>query len=213
MDVAEARALQTAMDRFVRRFDEQHRFTAADIRNMHRTWLGDIYEWAGEYRSVNMSKDGFPFATAALIPELMQKFQKRILARVTPCRFAGREEVAGAMAEAHVELVLIHPFRDGNGRVARALKSHGVAGGPAAVRLQSDSGCTKDRILRGHPGWNGPELQANDKDLRGTYRAERRGDLTGRGPGTDGSDLAIVPALAPVSIAVDVDTAVMRSRR
>ena len=33
------------------------------------------------------------------------------------------------------------------------------------------------------------------------------------GPGTDGSDLAIVPALAPVSIAVDVDTVVMRSRR
>ena len=53
----------------------------------------------------------------------MQKLQKRILARVTPCRFAGREEVAGAMAEAHVELVLIHPFRDGNGRVARALSS------------------------------------------------------------------------------------------
>lgn len=123
MDVAEARALQTAMDRFVRQFDEQHRFTAADIRNMHRTWLGDIYEWAGEYRSVNMSKDGFPFATAALIPDLMQKLQKRVLARVTPCRFAGREDVAGALAEAHVELVLIHPFRDGNGRVARALSS------------------------------------------------------------------------------------------
>lgn len=123
MDVAEARALQTAMDSFVRRFDEQHRFTAADIRSMHRTWLGDIYEWAGEYRSVNMSKDGFPFATAGMIPDLMQKLQRRVLARVTPCRFGGREDVAGALAEAHVELVLIHPFRDGNGRIARALST------------------------------------------------------------------------------------------
>ena len=87
MDVAEARALQTAMDRFVRRFDQQHRFTAADIRIMHRTWLGEIYAWAGEYRSVNMSKDGFPFATAGLIPDLMLKFQKRVLSRCTPCRF------------------------------------------------------------------------------------------------------------------------------
>lgn len=30
-------------------------------------------------------------------------------------------EVVRALAEAHVELLLIHPFRDGNGRIARAL--------------------------------------------------------------------------------------------
>ena len=63
------------------------------------------------------------------------------------------------------------------------------------------------------PQLQGPELQAHDKDLRGAYRAERRGDLTGRGPGTEGSDLAMVPGLAPVSIAVDEDTVVTRSRR
>ena len=123
MDVAEARALQTAMDRFVRRFDERHRFTAADIRTMHRTWLGEIYAWAGEYRSVNMSKDGFPFATAGRIPDLMLKFQRRVLSRRTPCRFERREDVVEALGEAHVELVLIHPFRDGNGRIARAFST------------------------------------------------------------------------------------------
>ena len=123
MGVAEARAFQTAMDIFIRRFDQEHRFTAADIRNMHRTWLGEVYQWAGEYRSVNMSKDGFPFATAGLIPDLMRDYQKRVLARRTPCRFQRREEVLEALGEAHVELVLIHPFRDGNGRVARALST------------------------------------------------------------------------------------------
>ena len=121
MDVAEARALQAAMDRFVREFDELHRFTAADIRRMHRTWLGEIYEWAGEYRSVNMSKDGFPFAKAALIPDLMLKLQSRVLSRFTPCRFERSADVVEALAQVHVELVLIHPFRDGNGRIARAL--------------------------------------------------------------------------------------------
>lgn len=32
-------------------------------------------------------------------------------------------DVVRALAETHVELVLIHPFRDGNGRLARVLSS------------------------------------------------------------------------------------------
>jgi len=123
MDATEARALQVAMDRFVRRFDARHRFTAADIRGMHLTWLSGIYGWAGEYRSVNMSKDGFPFATAGLIPDLMLKFQRRVLSSCTPCGFKQRVDVVEALGWAHVELVLIHPFRDGNGRIARAFST------------------------------------------------------------------------------------------
>lgn len=38
-------------------------------------------------------------------------------------RVANADEVIRALAETHVELVLIHPFRDGNGRVARVLAS------------------------------------------------------------------------------------------
>jgi cell filamentation protein len=121
MNRVETVALQSATDGFFRRFDEEHRFTAEDIRKMHQVWLGGIYAWAGEYRSVNVSKDGFMFAAAARIPDLMLDFQRMVLARRTPCRFAERQEVADALAEVHVELLLIHPFRDGNGRIARAL--------------------------------------------------------------------------------------------
>ena len=32
------------------------RFTAEDIRRMHRLWLREIYSWVGEYRQVNMAK-------------------------------------------------------------------------------------------------------------------------------------------------------------
>jgi cell filamentation protein len=53
MDDAEAAALRRTMDALVRQYDEGHRFTAADVRAMHRSWLGGIYEWAGEYRMVN----------------------------------------------------------------------------------------------------------------------------------------------------------------
>ena len=121
MDVAEARALETAMVGFVGEFDEKHRFIAADIREIHRRWLGGIYEWAGEYRQVNVSKGEFPFAAAARVPDLMAEFETDVLSRLTPCNFKARAAIARALAETHVELVLIHPFREGNGRAARVI--------------------------------------------------------------------------------------------
>ena len=123
MDTAEARVLEQAMDVLLRTYGETHRFTAADLCNCHRTWLGDIYEWAGHYRQVNVSKDGFPFATAMQVPALMDQFELDVLRRCTPCTFADHTGVVRALAETHVELVLIHPFRDGNGRLARVLST------------------------------------------------------------------------------------------
>jgi cell filamentation protein len=82
--------------------------------------LGGIYPWAGNYRQVMMSKDGFPFAAPAFIPNLMAEFEQKILARHTPCR-GDDENVAESLAIVHVELVLVHPFREGNGRLARLL--------------------------------------------------------------------------------------------
>jgi cell filamentation protein, protein adenylyltransferase len=60
MDDAEAKALEKTLESLLRKYSETHRFTAADIRECHYTWLGDIYEWAGQYRQVNLSKDAFP---------------------------------------------------------------------------------------------------------------------------------------------------------
>ena len=123
MDASEARALERAMDVLVRTYRETHRFTAADLCDCHRTWLGGIYEWAGRYRRVNVSKDGFPFAAAAQVPALMEQFERDVLRRCTPCTVTSRGAVVRALAETHVELVLIHPFRDGNGRLARVLST------------------------------------------------------------------------------------------
>ena len=123
MDATEAKALERAMDVLVRTYSENHRFTAADTCECHRTWLGAIYEWAGRYRHVNVSKGDFPFAAAAQVPALMDQFERDVLQRCTPCTFADRVTVVRALAETHVELVLIHPFRDGNGRLARVLST------------------------------------------------------------------------------------------
>lgn len=61
------------------------------------------------------------FAAAAHIPELMRQFEQDQLNRLTPCRFEDTATIAKALAEVHVELILIHPFREGNGRIARLL--------------------------------------------------------------------------------------------
>jgi cell filamentation protein len=121
MDEVEAVALTSAMDEAIQRFDRGYRFTSADICAFHRSWLGDIYAWAGTYRQVNLLKDDFPFAASREIPRLMAEFERTVLFRNTPCDFSSRTAVVHALAETHAELVLIHPFREGNGRVARAL--------------------------------------------------------------------------------------------
>lgn len=120
MERAETLALLQTTEEMLDRFDQNHRFTAADICFVHRTWLGDIYSWAGSYRQVMMSKSGFPFAAPAYIPQLMTDFEKDILARHTPCTGAD-DMVSLSLAIVHIELVLIHPFREGNGRLARLL--------------------------------------------------------------------------------------------
>ena len=123
MDAAEANALIEAMDRLVRLYDAEHRFTAKDICEFHRVWLGGIYAWAGEYRQVNVSKGNFMFAAAGRISALMSEFERDVLARCTPCKFETTEKIVSALAVTHVELVLIHPFREGNGRISRVLST------------------------------------------------------------------------------------------
>lgn len=123
MDDVEAKALEKTLDELVRTISDRHRFTASDICKFHKAWLGDIYEWAGVYRQGNVSKDDFPFAAAARIPSLMEGFEKDALRRNTPCRFKKRADVVRALSETHVELVLIHPFREGNGRITRVLST------------------------------------------------------------------------------------------
>ena len=97
------------------------RFTADAICHLHRTWLGAIYSWAGQYREVNVSKGGFMFAAAKQVPRLMLGFEQGPLQNFTPCRFADTEAQVRALATVHVELLLVHPFREGNGRCARLL--------------------------------------------------------------------------------------------
>ena len=117
----ESEALLVAQETLVDRYAAEHRFAAEDVCAIHRTWLGGIYPWAGHYRNVNIAKGNFHFAAASQIPRLMQALEGEALAEHTPCRIADPGEIAVSLAVVHAELVLIHPFREGNGRCARLL--------------------------------------------------------------------------------------------
>jgi cell filamentation protein len=117
----ESEALVEATQQLIDETRVDQRFTGQDICRMHRRWLGAIYAWAGEYRSVNVSKGGFMFAAAGLVPRLMEELERCSLRQFTPCRFEQPSDQAMAIATVHVEFLLIHPFREGNGRCARLL--------------------------------------------------------------------------------------------
>jgi cell filamentation protein len=121
MDQAEFEALLLAQEAYLHRLTTETRFTAALLREMHRDWLGGLYEWAGEYRMVELSKGGFQWPPAHRVAANMERFEAGLLREHTPCRPAPLPEVARRMAEVHAELLLIHPFREGNGRLARWL--------------------------------------------------------------------------------------------
>ena len=68
-----------------------------------------------------MGKGNFMFAATAQVPRLMQEFERGPLHEYMPCRFETADEQARALAVVHAELILIHPFREVNGRCARLL--------------------------------------------------------------------------------------------
>lgn len=117
MQFAESLALEAVEEVLLTRFAAGHRFTADDVRLIHRLWLAEIYAWAGEYRNVNIAKGGFMFATAQQVPRLMDEFEARFLQPLTPCASMDEAALVAALARTHA----IHPFREGNGRCARLL--------------------------------------------------------------------------------------------
>jgi len=121
MDQAEYDALEEAQDRYLDLVTEETVFTTEFIRKMHRDWLGSIYAWAGTYRTVEMSKGGFTWPPASRIADNMDRFESTLLKPKTPFRKTSIEEAAKDLAIIHSELLLIHPFREGNGRLARWL--------------------------------------------------------------------------------------------
>ncbi len=90
------------------------------IYRIHRIAFTDLYEFAGKLRTVNISKGGFVFPAALYLDNAMKEFEKEMLLTL-PDTFVNDDDCISHIASIHAELLFIHPFREGNGRVARIL--------------------------------------------------------------------------------------------
>jgi cell filamentation protein len=159
--------LQTAL---LDEVEADQRITVNDLCNWHRDWLGQVYVWAGEFRSVNMQKGEFPFAAVTQIPKLMSEFDSNYLSRFTPCDGMDETRLTEALANCHVELIIIHPFREGNGRLARVLATVMAlqAGAPLLdfTYLTENEAHYISAIHHGHAGDYGPMKRVYSEVLR-----------------------------------------------
>lgn len=85
---------------------------------IHRYLFEDIYEWAGNLRTVEMSKKGTLFASVAELPFLCNACLER-LQKQDCFRNLHFSEFVAELADLYSSLNLIHPFREGNGRTLR----------------------------------------------------------------------------------------------
>lgn len=117
LEAAEVELTQARIEQFEPDFGD---ISLAALRGIHRHLFQDVYQWAGELRSVDISKGSTRFANVSRVePEadklFLQLAQENYLVELQRERFVSR------LAHFYCELNVVHPFRDGNGRAQRLL--------------------------------------------------------------------------------------------
>lgn len=93
-------------------FDVEH------YKLIHKYLFEDIYDWAGEYRTVNISKKGTKFASADQISDLMNACFIRLKDN-DYFQNKSFDEFIDNIVDFYCVTNMIHPFREGNGRTQR----------------------------------------------------------------------------------------------
>lgn len=81
--------------------------TFEGLSQIHKYLFGDIYDFAGRIRTVNLAKGNFRFTPLAYLEEAIKNIEKM------------PESTFEEIIEKYVEMNIAHPFREGNGRSTR----------------------------------------------------------------------------------------------
>lgn len=81
--------------------------TFAGLAKIHKYLFEEIYDFAGEVRTVNLAKGGFRFASAMYLAEALKSIS------------AMPQSTFDEIIAKYVEMNIAHPFREGNGRSMR----------------------------------------------------------------------------------------------
>jgi cell filamentation protein len=93
-------------------------FDLPHLQAIHRFLFGDLYEWAGELRTVPLAKTDL-----FCMPEHIESYGTEIfdmLAGEKQLIGLGREAFVGRLTHYFADVNALHPFREGNGRAQRA---------------------------------------------------------------------------------------------
>ncbi len=120
------------VDTTARAFDLTHgsvhlprSYDADHVRAIHRYLFQDVYEWAGEFRSVNMAKGvgrGFGDVKTGEVDQLLEDVRQRVIG--TDWERLDRDTFAERAATVFAYLNQAHPFREGNGRTSKVFMEH-----------------------------------------------------------------------------------------
>ncbi len=97
-------------------------FNVEHLRGIHRHLFQDVYDWAGEFRLVDISRGASRFANFPLIEGYLLKCFELLNREAALCG-AKPDEFVSRLAFYMGEINAVHPFREGNGRVQRVFCS------------------------------------------------------------------------------------------
>ena len=93
-------------------------FSLKHLCSIHRQLFQDIYSWAGELRTVDISK-GTIFCLVPFIEEQFAFLYRKLRKENFLKDITDQKEMAEKLAYYLGEINMIHPFREGNGRTQR----------------------------------------------------------------------------------------------
>lgn len=102
----------------LRRHPLPGRYDLPHLQAFHRHIFGDVYDWAGELRTVSLGKGGLFCLPQHLISFGEEVFGK--LARAEHLRGLDRPDFVDGLTELLADINALHPFREGNGRTQRS---------------------------------------------------------------------------------------------